>query len=487
MYRILKFNESVDYGDNFCIRIHNELDYDKLMIKLEKEGEYKWADHNYPTIVSYMNNRDVIWIENKIISRSSLSFYNDRPIHPLIEVDDYLSGVKRKRIENPELDPYGEEDWGYEIQENKNYLYKDLAIYIKTQSEYDLISKKLEELGYNWGNRHILPTDKNYFSNYKNFVLHLNPDNSLSYGNLEFYQKAYPELEIIDAVNYLGDKIGKKIERTDIDPYGEEDWGYEIQENKLNELFETEQAYNYKFVKKRKMTPFVDYIYTFTSRDNIEYYVTLSHNKDVNSMSVKFTDKDHFVGLRNRIKDKYVDMDKFDAINVLNTVVKICKDFYDENKNIIKSFTTSTTDEKRLRVYKYILRKYFKGWEVESYFDPKGGIVINCEPKVNEGHEDIDPYDEEDWGESKPLGHHLIVFYVYDIVCLYESLILGKVYGWKRLRADDTLSLRPNDPYKVEIVESNNIESICKIKLRRGNRKYYYMKLKNDKFKIEDD
>ncbi len=168
------------------------------------------------------------------------------------------------------------------------------------------------------------------------------------------------------------------------DPYGEEVW-----ENKrLNEIFDSNVTYEYKFVKSRKMVQFTDLVYTFTSKDNVEYFVTVSYNKDFHSMSVKFTDKANFKGLMNKVKDKYVDLENFDAINVLNTVVKICKDFYDKNMDKVKMFTTSTLDEKRLRVYKYILRKYFKGWEVDSYVDPRGDIVIEAEPpkeQVNEG------------------------------------------------------------------------------------------------------
>jgi hypothetical protein len=154
----------------------------------------------------------------------------------------------------------------------------------------------------------------------------------------------------------------------------------QIVEGMLNEeLFETEKTYDYSFYKKRKMRQFTDYIYTFTSRDNIEYYVTVTYNEWYKSMSVKFTDKKNFKGLLNRIRDRYENMDKHDAINVLNTVVKICKDFYDKSKEPIDSFTTNTYDEKRTKVYKYILSKYFKGWIVNSRKDDDGQIIIDCE------------------------------------------------------------------------------------------------------------
>lgn len=185
----------------------------------------------------------------------------------------------------------------------------------------------------------------------------------------------------------LGEEIEVKVngERkfNKTDPYGEKIW----ENRKLNEIFDSNVTYEYKFVKSRKMTQFTDLIYTFTSKDNVEYFVTVSYNEDFQSMSVKFTDKDNFKGLINKVKDKYVNLENFDAINVLNTVVKICKDFYDKNMDKIKMFTTSTLDDKRLRVYKYILRKYFKGWDVDSYVNTRGEIIIEAEPpkeKVNE-------------------------------------------------------------------------------------------------------
>ena len=390
-------------------------------------------------VVKYIDDTNTIYIEfeNKTYrgcphtKKDRGWSTNDRNI----EWYDFINSNKKfKKIENSELDPYGEEDWGWEeIKENveNNEIIEFIPFEQREKIDSDFKwTKKIENIVY---------YTEDEYNGYRKYSSGLNKNRDylkkmeeLLIGNfVQFYKFDYENGEFKEPIkfkvklvsyNMLGiihivsDKYitglmderkpikitkKKRIFRED-DPYGEEEW--DVNESKINEIFDTNTTYEYKYVKTRKMMQFTDVVFTFTSKDDVQYFVTVSYNEDHNSMSVKFTDKANFKGIRNKVKDKYVNMDNYDAINVLNTVVKICKDFYDKNKEIIKSFTTSTLDEKRLRIYKYILSKYFKGWEVSSYVDPRGDIVIECEPKkINEGHEDVDPYGEEDWNGDNEL------------------------------------------------------------------------------------
>lgn len=136
-----------------------------------------------------------------------------------------------KKIENPELDPYGEDEWGYEeISESLDYLevINGTAIEVDTQEEYWELMSKLELLGYTWSGD--LPTLKNNFRRYSKICIFLERnkikgDNKyLSYGSYEFFKK-----NKYNIINYkdIPNKKYKKIDNSESDPYNEEDWGYE--------------------------------------------------------------------------------------------------------------------------------------------------------------------------------------------------------------------------------------------------------------------
>ena len=282
---------------------------------------------------------------------------------------------KKKRLEMvKDIDPYGEEIWeSYYRSINEKLLSEDFdIILIDNKEDCERIMKYAKEEGYkDWG------------ISYDRLSKHREDG--------KFYLYLYKSLSItwsIDSADsekhiWSVDEFLKEIDKDEIIWY---DKGKFIK-NKMNELFETEKTYDYQFVKKHTwMDPYIDFIYKFRSKDNILYFVTVSFNKMDNYLGVKFTDESGFTGtlkylLKNGPFDKYYEMNKHDAINVLNTVVKICKDFVTEHTNLdIKGFKTWTFSQKRANVYKYILAKYFKGWNISSYMNNKKEYEIECKP-----------------------------------------------------------------------------------------------------------
>jgi len=326
-------------------------DHEEDVISSEKV-KFLITDWDYRTL-EYESFEKELSVKGTYVDKGFLVFETDEKDYEVIgeEIEIQIK-VNRTISEN---DPYGEEVW----ESTNQHLFDpgDIAVYTgnKKERKRDLVKIK----GY----------------------LHNNKDGSESY-NVVFIEKPNDYGVFACNTDYL--KLSKKgnfnFIINKIDPYGEEIWD-DIDENKINELFDTEKTYNYKFVKTRTwMKPFIDDIYRFTSKDNITYYVTITYDPDNGEASVKFTDKDHYFKLT-RLKDRYVNIDKHDAINVLNTVFKICKDYYDENKDEIMMVKTNTRDEKRLNVYEYIMKKYFKNWKVDTYSDEtKGEYYIECSP-----------------------------------------------------------------------------------------------------------
>lgn len=146
----------------------------------------------------------------------------------------------KKRIENPELDPYGEEDWGYEdIKESKNQetriMFKDLLM-SSFGGDYDIM---IDWLNDNWKRKHV------YFIDRDNSVY----KNSDSWWVVDYYSETKSHdcvnvsmtngqcghasgLIYLDEIELPKNKF-KRIENLELDPYGEEDWGFEeiIDEN----------------------------------------------------------------------------------------------------------------------------------------------------------------------------------------------------------------------------------------------------------------
>lgn len=130
---------------------------------------------------------------------------------------------------------------------------------------------------------------------------------------------------------------------------------------KVNELFEMSQTYAYAPVSKKRhpIKRMTTYVYVFISEDGTKYFVDLVEVHD-EYLTACFADEKNYKRGKN-FKWKYTLTNKHDAIKVLNTVIKIIKDFAEWHK--VEQFAINTAEDK-VRTYKYIFEKYFKGWEI---------------------------------------------------------------------------------------------------------------------------
>jgi hypothetical protein len=412
MFKILRCNQlfenkTPDLKMSYVILVKTRDQYKKLMKYLEEIG-CTWMSRDKPTskdvFDDYKNKNFCIWLKHhevlnrSLITHGSLDFYeknkkNKYADYIFITVKEFIENVsehiEKRRLKMKEthlkyidIDPYGEENWIDENANSKNKIIPLPSPYPSTNAirkwyddNYDnIVDKTISFVTKQWDRR----TQDYELDNLEKFIIDA------------YFSEGY--LFLVDEEKRIYKIKGKKIEIilnkekviNKNDPYDEENWENEY---KINEIFESERTYNYEFVKKNTwMDPYIDFIYKFKSKDNILYFVTVSFNKMNNYLGVKFADEKGFTGtlkylLKNGPFDKYYDMDKHDAINVINTVVKICKDFALEHRELnIKGFKTWTFNQKRVNIYKYILGKYFKGWDINSYLNKEKEYVIECKP-----------------------------------------------------------------------------------------------------------
>ena len=131
-----------------------------------------------------------------------------------------------------ELDPYGEEDWENENKIYENFFDNSFDILIENLSDYNLIMQKLEDRGYIWQNNK-LPTSLCYFNGRPNYILHASTNKILTYYNNPL---SIDVILTVDEFLKIENKKFRKIENPEIDPYGEEDWGYEEIKENINRL-----------------------------------------------------------------------------------------------------------------------------------------------------------------------------------------------------------------------------------------------------------
>jgi len=187
---------------------------------------------------------------------------------------------------------------------------------------------------------------------------------------------------------------------------------------KLFELFDINITYEYEYmgIDKSKILIFDDHIgyiykYKFTSSlDGTKYYVKILHDTNDRFMTVSFSDKNQnpYISIMNNLfknstKDEFTN--KNEPLNILNTVIKICRDFYNDKSDEIDYFGISAYTKKRINVYLYIIKKYFKGWsyEIKEKDLDLYSITLNKE-ELNEYYTKYEPSSSQ-----KPLVWYYVI------------------------------------------------------------------------------
>lgn len=170
--------------------------------------------------------------------------FEDTPIGQGVYLSKYFKLLKKKnKIERSDIDPYGEEDCGYEYENNKfNELdpVNRIIIEYSNKKEALIISKKLYELGYNI-------YDSLNYDNWSGFISFYGKNYDYCLGNINHGQfKNYKRISFVEFLE-ITSRVKKRIRisRPDIDPYDEEDWGY-YSENYLNESTINKMKFNFE-------------------------------------------------------------------------------------------------------------------------------------------------------------------------------------------------------------------------------------------------
>jgi len=159
----------------------------------------------------------------------------DSEIISYLEFLNSIGAKKIKRIFHPD-DPYGEEDdWtSYVLDENKKSEI-DLRNTIITRIDDDnrnILMKFLDERGVVWDTGDSLLNSK-YVQDKE--AVRIDGSLKMTQESVQFYKwikrSEYNNYQYIDCDDIINNNY-IKIRNKDIDPYGEENWGYEIVENK---------------------------------------------------------------------------------------------------------------------------------------------------------------------------------------------------------------------------------------------------------------
>lgn len=433
--------------------------------------------------------------KRKILKYDKLTI--DNPIFRISVEDIYLNDklvIKYKSEPiHTDIDPYGEEDWNEETMD-RNYFDKIVnesiiqtettaenfpqkcVVLINTQLDYNILMMELENLDYEWGCGHN-PTTKDYFNKYNNFCISIT-DKKILYGNLDYYKNTHPYNKY-KFIHYNNKKYNK-IEKPEIDPYGEEDWGFEkIQENFPNNfkisLFEMSISFKETMIDKLNIitshwTIPGFYLYNDKTNEylldqnstNIKFYFiggpgpsydtwlgcTFKQNGELKRFHILKKDYHDFY-LSNKKKSKIVfnevdpygeeewdDIQERKLNNFSNFVNKnkgiefkigddvICKkghqDGYDvegwEGKIVSKDDSGAGRLNGVIKYgnmcyikfdYKYYIGHFWIFSELLKHIDPeKAELIRKKKEKIRLKHIDIDPYGEEDWENESRLNEN---------------------------------------------------------------------------------
>jgi hypothetical protein len=214
--QIIEFNDIKQLSDVFYILLSFDFDvYNKIGIKQEIENGYMDKSYNAFT---YKTN---IFVRTREVSTISYEAF----------MTLVYCNKKIKKIDNPDLDPYGEEDWGWKIEEQVENIYEvDIIATIDSLfgGDTQMFVNQMNDVGIN----KIVTYISENGDNCGKFII-------VKYSTSDYYVMNKNTPVKIDTINgksghpskliFEEPIIFKKVElikNLDLDPYGEEDWGW---------------------------------------------------------------------------------------------------------------------------------------------------------------------------------------------------------------------------------------------------------------------
>lgn len=143
---------------------------------------------------------------------------------------------------------------------------------------------------------------------------------------------------------------------------------------KITESLGTDRYYNYDLYNTitgtdKEGDKYTSYIFNFQNKLEQNYYVTITFfDFDSTSFTVDFQEEESFMKDNDNNKDildrTYVNTNTYDSFMILSTVIKIIKDFYEHNKDILHQFRFVAKGDKRYNIYKSMIKKEFPEWKI---------------------------------------------------------------------------------------------------------------------------
>jgi len=282
---------------------------------------------------------------------------------------------KYKKIKNTDLDPYDEENWGWEIDESNEEKIKlkdlrNVIIRIHSRLNYDILMKKMRELGIRWSGGELCGEEDPYFDNYPDFCIRINEKGEVNYCGFNEYVSmgALKNNKFINDYDIIGNI--KRIENPDVDPYGEDDWGWEKKFEKYN-INESNKHPNIHFTLKR--------LYTVSLIDeDVDFIGFMDHLK-----KLFFEDKKFYLWMSN--KELIIDDEEYPTFSIITRT-----DTLPHQKSLI-GFDMMPFG------FDFVMR-FNDGKKVVINSEKFGDYSIsNYERKFML---DVDPYGEEEWEDT---------------------------------------------------------------------------------------
>ena len=376
--------------------------------------------------------RAYIWNVDKFVRVKSNTFNKKN-----MTFDEFIKllNSKIKLKKNPDIDPFGEEDWGYTVQESISN-FPNFTVFVKNHVEFKDLMVYLQQNGVKW----VSGTSPTSMSPMKNvYIFYRDTDKRISWS-------CDPYLQHGDIIKLSDLKKIKKKTCPDIDPYDEEDWGYTVQESisnipnlfsvfvKTHEEFKELMVYleqnGAKWtsgIKPTSMSPMKNVYISYTNKRITWAYHTF-HKEIGDAMTF-----DEFSKLFNsKIKfKKNPDIDPYEeddwgytiqeSDSALKRLIKNycivyetgdeCKDIIEKletigysvyNRGYILKMSTEEIESEKWRAFRYLSEDLMfvrtsehvnlKSMTYEEFCEIIGkNIKIKKNP-------DIDPYEEDDWG-----------------------------------------------------------------------------------------